>query len=428
MSTEKLKILFYGDIISEGRDKNASRSGIYFVAYNLFRQFTMRDDLDLYLLITDEWKKAFIKQLIEEDFPGYDLKLVESYPDTVFHRNYTNCKNKRLFYKKNGSFFKKNFWAAIAIFFKIFSFPAAFFFKFTLRETISEFDVCFSPYHAFPDCCGKMKKFTILHDTIPLILPEYFQDRSNFLQMVNSINSRDFYFTVSRSTEKDFIKYCPQIDPAKITVTYLACNERFVPANDDEIKQVRAKYNIPDGKKYIFSLCTLEPRKNLIRAVKTFIEFIKKNNIDDLVFVLGGGHWAHFIGKLENEITDLGEYKDKIIRTGYIADEDVPILYSGAEWFVYTSQYEGFGLPPLEAMSCGCPVITSNNSSLPEVVGDAGIMIDFDSDEQHIKAYESYYYDSALRDEYSQKGLARAGTFSWAKCADIMIREIEKVI
>ena len=101
-------------------------------------------------------------------------------------------------------------------------------------------------------------------------------------------------------------------------------------------------------------------------------------------------------------------------------------LYSGAEWFVYTSQYEGFGLPPLEAMKCGCPVITSNNSSLPEVVGDAGIMIDWDSDEQHIAAYEKYYMDKKYRDEMAKKGLEHAKIFSWEKTVDIIIKTINQ--
>ena len=98
-------------------------------------------------------------------------------------------------------------------------------------------------------------------------------------------------------------------------------------------------------------------------------------------------------------------------------------LYSGAEWFVYTSQYEGFGLPPLEAMQCGTPVITSNNSSLPEVVGDAGIMVDYDSLEQHIKAYGDYYFNEDLRKQNAAKGIERAKQFSWEKAADIILQE-----
>ncbi|MFQ6726808.1 MAG: glycosyltransferase, partial [Alphaproteobacteria bacterium] len=89
-------------------------------------------------------------------------------------------------------------------------------------------------------------------------------------------------------------------------------------------------------------------------------------------------------------------------------------------------QYEGFGMPPLEAMKCGCPVITSNNSSLPEVVGDAGIMIDWDSDEQHITAYEKYYFDKKYRDSMAKKGLERSKQFSWDKTVDIIINDINK--
>lgn len=147
-----------------------------------------------------------------------------------------------------------------------------------------------------------------------------------------------------------------------------------------------------------------------------------------MVFVLGGGHWNYFIEKLEQEIKNLSDCRDKIIKIGYVDDEDLPALYSGAEWFTYTSMYEGFGLPPLEAMSCGCSVITSNNSSLPEVVGNAAIMIDWDSDEQHIQAYEKYYFDNGLRMLNRTKGLERAKQFSWEKCTNEILEVMENAI
>lgn len=219
------------------------------------------------------------------------------------------------------------------------------------------------------------------------------------------------------------------MNPDDISVIPLATSENFYHEKDvKKIEKIRKKYNIPTGKKYVFSLCTLEPRKNLIRAVKTFIEFIKKNKINDMVFVLGGAHWDEFIVKLESEIKDLGKYKDKIIRAGYIDDKDLAALYSGATFFVYTSQYEGFGLPPLEAMACATPVITSNNSSIPEVVGDAAIMIDFDSDEQHIAAYEKYYFDEKYRKSMINKGLKQYKKFSWKKTADVITNTIKRDI
>ena len=299
------------------------------------------------------------------------------------------------------------------------------------KESLEKTENCvfFSPFFAPPKEYLHLAKFLVIYDAIPLIFDEYRNNPGNywFLELARKLNESYTCFAISAYTKTDFLKYLPHLKPENIIVTPLACDERFKPANADEIARARKKYNIPENKKYIFSLCTLEPRKNLIRAVKCFANFISKNNIDDLVFVLGGAHWDAFIEKLENEIGSLDEnIKSKILKIGYVDDSDQAALYSGALFFVYTSAYEGFGLPPLEAMSCGTPVITSNNSSLPEVVGQAGIMIDYDDDEAHIKAYESYYYNENLRQENSKKGLERAKLFSWEKCADIMITEMKR--
>ncbi len=422
-----MKILFLGDTLASWALQNSSRSGLFVVAYNILNQFQKQSDFEIYILVTNKKQYSCLKEMIIKEFSDSNLKILKGYSECFFTQAYFKCRNMRIFHRENKNLLRKILWSAVASLLKPISILENYLYaRKMLEKNTLGFDYLFSPYSAPPKYCAKMKKCTVLHDTIPLIFPHFYVNNKKFLEMLSSINRNDFYFTVSEAAKRDFLKYCPQIDPEKITVTPLACNERFVPADKNAIAQARKKYNIPEGKKYVFSLCTLEPRKNLIRAVKTFVQFIKKNNIDDLVFVLGGGHWEHFIGKLKNEIADLGEYQNKIIRAGYIDDEDVPRLYSGAQWFVFTSQYEGFGLPPLEAMNCGCPVITSNNSSLPEVVGDAGIMIDFDSDEQHIKAYEDFYYDSLLRDEYSSRGLARAKCFSWKKCADQMINEMKR--
>ena len=296
----------------------------------------------------------------------------------------------------------------------------------------SNYEVFLSPIYKIPvkfRKYNKIKKIVLLDDTVPIKYPDLnpaSQKNSWYYQLLKTLNKDDYYCAISKSTRLDFLKHYPQIDPAKIKTTLLACDDNFRACNIEQISKVKSKYNIPLDKKYVFSLCTLEPRKNLVRTVKTFIEFIKKNYIDDMVFVLGGGHWEMFINELNKAITDLGDYQDKILKIGYVDDEDLAPLYSGAEWFTYTSQYEGFGLPPLEAMSCGCPVITSNNSSLPEVVGDAGIMIDWDSDEQHIEAYEKYYFNEDLRKEYAQKGLERAKQFSWEKCVDAIVGGVQK--
>jgi glycosyltransferase involved in cell wall biosynthesis len=292
-------------------------------------------------------------------------------------------------------------------------------------------DIVFSPCYKIDENIQQtgIPCYTLLHDCIPLVLPAYFDNDSQswFTKLFNSLNSNGYYFANSNYTKQDFLKFCHDLDKDKITVIPLSTNIEYRPnKNKVQLEKAKQKYHIPQNMKYIFSLCSLEPRKNLIRAVRTFIKFIEKNKIDDMVFVLGGSAWNGFIEKFEQEVPEYSKYKDKIIRAGYVDDDDLEILYSNAEWFVYTSQYEGFGMPPLEAMACGCPVITSNDTSLPEVVDNAGIMIDWDSDEQHIKSYEKYYFDVKYRQIMAEKGLKQASKFSWQKATDIMTETFKK--
>ena len=214
-------------------------------------------------------------------------------------------------------------------------------------------------------------------------------------------------------------------------VIYHASSQEFNPNYDrTKLTETLIKYHVrhKDDNKYIFSFCTLEPRKNLIFTVRCFIEFIKKHHINDLYFYIGGAQWENFIGLLKEQINDFDEYRDKIVRLGYVDDEDVNTLYSNSLFFTYLSQYEGFGVPPLEAMQAGTPVITSNNSSLPEVVGDAAITIDYDSEEQCIKAFEDLYFNEDLRKSYIEKGLERGKLFSWEKTVNKMTEIILKAV
>ena len=374
-----INICFDARVLKNGLILNSGRTGIYFVARNILLELLKRQD------------KANISVFIDSK----DTYLVDKLNDTLG----INIKN-----------------------------------VLTEKSDFSNTDVFFSPIFKIPDVIRRYPNiscYSIIYDVIPLLFSKYFAGNLHqdwFSQFIKDINSNDFYFSISDYTKLDFLKYFSNMDADKITTIPLSSNFDYKPNKDEnKLSQVREKYNIPTDKKYLFSLCSLEPRKNLIRSVKTFIEFIKKNNIDDLVYVLGGGAWDGFIEKLEKEVPDYKNYTDKIIRAGYVDDEDLEVLYSNAQWFVYTSQYEGFGMPPLEAMKCGCPVITSNNSSLPEVVGDAGIMIDWDSDEQHIAAYEKYYTDEKYRKEMADKGLARSKLFSWEKTVDIILNKMQEI-
>ena len=194
-----------------------------------------------------------------------------------------------------------------------------------------------------------------------------------------------------------------------------ADRDRFYVCEDSQkVKSIRSKYRIPDTP-YILSLGTLEPRKNIDTLIKGFARLVQEQNLKDLHLVLVGTHgWQY--EKIFDEISKSGSVKDRIIFTGYVDDADLAALYSAALVFVYPSFYEGFGLPPLEAMQCGTPVITSNTSSLPEVVGDAGIMLDPKDTDGLCHSIFEIYGQSALRESMSRKSSEQAKKFSWEKC------------
>jgi len=430
---QKKKMVFDATILAMGAQDNNSRTGIYFVALNLLKQFIDSNKFDIYIYCEKLYAHV-VRDAINEMVPNNNLTFLlkphqYKYGLLTYLRQFKQQANQH----KNIIF--KNFIQLLCLLIDIeLKFEEL---KYSLKTKVSNinYDIYFSPMHKMPNFIKNnknIKKYTLLHDVIPLVLEEYkaaIEDKNSwFAQLVESLNPNDYYFANSEYTRKDFLKYCPKINPNKIFTIPLACNKNFDVANREMINIAKVKYKIPLDKKYIFNVSRLDPRKNLVRNIRTFIEFIDQHKITDIVFVVGGGN-DKCNERLKKEIGDIYEkYSDKIILTGYIEDEYLPALYSGAEWFVYTSQYEGFGLPPLEAMSCGCPVITSNNSSLPEVVGDAGIMIDWDSDEQHINAYERYYFDEDYRKEIAKKGLERSKEYSWEKCTENIINVIFKEV
>ncbi len=416
----KKTLLFDASVISDNISNfSAGRSGIYFAAYNILTNLVKSQQFDISLFCNNVCSKDFIA-FVEKNF-GKDIKIYFGNKYAVLLNKLSILDTKLRAKRCNITKLLLNIFVRKPIH------------MIGRLHKTQNFDIVISPIYIPSNKIKATKKYVVLYDAIPILLPNYYDAlrcKKNFWYdtLIKYIKSKPKckYFAISQSTKNDFVRLL-NVHPDDIIVTPLAAGDNFYQEQDkSKIRKILEKYNIPTNKKYIFSLCTLEPRKNLIRAIKTFIEFIKKNKIDDMVFVLGGGHWNKFIEKLEGEIQDLGKYRNKIIRAGYVDDADLAALYSGAQWFVYTSQYEGFGLPPLEAMKCGCPVITSNNSSLPEVVGDAGITIDWDNNKQHIAAYEKYYFDEKYRKSMATRGLARSKLFSWDKTIQIIIDEFNK--
>jgi glycosyltransferase involved in cell wall biosynthesis len=287
-------------------------------------------------------------------------------------------------------------------------------------NSLKNADIYHSPFEAIPNQVRKKKgihKFLSIMDLIPILYPNFFEfcEETPVQKAIDGLDSESWALCISHSTKDDLCNYSKLIDPSRVFVTHLAASNLFYQCNDSQkLELIRKKYQIPDVP-YILSLSTLEPRKNIEHTIRCFAELIQQEKIQDLCLVLVGTKGWNY-DTIFSEITNNPTLKKRIIVTGYVADEDLAALYSGAMAFVYPSFYEGFGLPPLEAMQCGVPVITSNTSSLPEVVGDAGIMLAPKDVDGLCQSLQKLYYDSSLRKSMSEKSLAQAQKFSWERC------------
>lgn len=206
-----------------------------------------------------------------------------------------------------------------------------------------------------------------------------------------------------------------QVSPEKISVIPLSAGDSFRPIrNEEELQRVRQTYGIKG--EYMLSVGAIQPRKNLSRLVAAYSRLRHAKPEVKLPKLVLAGKCAWLYDETLRAIKEL-ELSDAVIVTGYVPERDLPALYSGALCFIYPSYFEGFGLPPLEAMQCGVPVIVGDRTSLPEVVGDAGILVDpFDVDAL-AAAIEKVISDSNLRTELSLQGLARAKLFNWQETA-----------
>jgi glycosyltransferase involved in cell wall biosynthesis len=230
-----------------------------------------------------------------------------------------------------------------------------------------------------------------------------------------SIKMADVIIVDSCSTKRDIIEFF-NIDEKKIRVVHLGVESRFQRISN--VEDYRTRKNLPS--KIILHIGTLEPRKNVVTLINAFKK-LRESGIKDYTLVIAGEKgWLY--KKIFEEIKS-SNVEQSIILLGVVEDEDLPMLYNCADLFVFPTLYEGFGLPPLEAMACGIPVITSNTSSLPEVVGNAGIMVDPNNVESLSNAMYRVLQDKELRHRMSRDGLKRSKMFTWEKMAS----EVKKV-
>lgn len=295
-------------------------------------------------------------------------------------------------------------------------------------DHLQDADIFHSTLHAFPKRLGRfphLARFITIYDLIPVLYPQYFSnDPNHFIrQVIQGIQPTDWVIAISENTKADLCEYA-KLDPNRVFVTPLAASQLFYPCSDQrKQQQARQKYGIPEGP-YVLSLSTLEPRKNIQQTIRSFVALVKDQGDTNLNLVLVGPHGWDYEPILA-EIRGAKDLQNRIVVTGFVEDEDLAAVYSGALMFVYPSFYEGFGLPPLEAMQCGVPVITSNTSSLPEVVGDAGFMVNPTDQDELTQAMLSLYRSSEKRNAFRIQGLERARSFTWKACAQATIAAYE---
>ncbi len=290
----------------------------------------------------------------------------------------------------------------------------------------NKIDVFFSPNSLTIPMLSFFKRNNVLSvmDLVPYKMSKTaeLKVRLLFAQMPLALKMSKSLVAISEATKNDLVEYM-KVDPKKITVTPLAAHDWcYEETTEEEINRVQKKYYLPE--KYFLFVSTLEPRKNIPNLIRAFAKFSKADK-QNFKLVIGGKK-----GWLYDEIFQVvkdEEVEDKIIFTDYIADEDMLPLYKGATAFTFISWMEGFGLTPLEAMAVGLPVLCSNTSSLPEVVGDAAILVSPESVEQIAEDMRQLAEDEKLRKELIEKGKLQASKFSWEKTAKLTLEVLEKV-
>ena len=286
------------------------------------------------------------------------------------------------------------------------------------------FDVFHCPHLSLPPkkLTGDLPRVVTIYDLIPLTRPDFvFPRQSLTLQsLLDEIDvERDWVISISEFTKLEFCERTG-MSPERVVVAPLAAAQYFRPITDPEvIAATRSRYRLPEGE-YLLCLAAPQPRKNLALLIRAFFRLLNEQQLPDTYLVLSGSKEQ---GWMYDEIVNIAEsspeHRSRLLFTGYVADEDLPALYSGALAFVFPSLYEGFGLPALEAMACGTPVITSNTTSLPEVAGDAALLIDPTDLDQLCAAISTIVADHSLREELRRKGLMRAAEFSWKRNAEL---------
>ena len=296
--------------------------------------------------------------------------------------------------------------------------------RFPMDRLLPQGSLFHATEHLLPSLRGIPTILTV-HDLIYKRYPQYHLLR-NYLYLRTMMpmycSRATAVVAVSEATRSDLLSLYPGLDAAKIVVIPEAAAPHFGPQPRERVDAVKRRYALPP--RYLLSVGTIEPRKNLSRLLEACGPLFDDGLVDGLVLV-GNRGWLY-----EGFFRDLeaSPWRSRAILPGYVEDEDLPAVYAGASIAVQASLYEGFGLPVLEAMACGCPVCASDTSSLPEVGGDAAQYFDPGDVASITECLRQVLINGALREEMGAKGVERASRYSWRHTAELTVDLYKRVI
>lgn len=335
-------------------DDKRLKTGVYYLTKGVLQSLSQKIENKKFLLYS---------------FDNIDSKLLKSFGD--------NFENKIVVPKK--------FWMSLAMSLQLLSNPP---------------DVFLGFGQALP-LLSRCKKIVFVYDLAFELFPGSYPDRARLSKQTRrAVTMADIIIAISESTRNDLEKIY-RINSKKIKVIYPGCDRIFKPKSNKAIQNVKMKYKIDSP--YLLFVGSFKPLKNIQRIITAFSSI---KNISHKLVIVGSNYWI--TQKLSKQLDNQG----KVVNLGYISRSDMPALYSGADVFVSPSLYEGFGIPILESMSCGTPVITSSCSSMPEVVGKTGITVNPRSDREISESITKVINDSEFRQSLSKKTLARSKKFS----------------
>lgn len=409
-----LPLSFDAAVLGSGSLYRSSRTGVHRYVSELARGLVERTDLDLRLVSTGRggWLDLVTREAVRKELPrgleGYHgWRGLPSSLTSPLSRGILDARDKG----------------------RISETAAAGLFQFAgklscHRPPRISTGIFHSPAHALPKLPPSVRRVITIHDMIPQKFPQWCRQPETFLRILDSIDTaRDHVVCDSGSTRNDFLDFVPMA-PERVHTVHLATSGSFAPVAPEFRRPVLKRHGI-EGR-FLLSVATLEPRKNLDGLLKAFAALSADPEGRDLSLVLiGAKGWM--MEALDAQLAELGDLRRRVIFPGFVHDDELPALYSACEAFVFPSIYEGFGLPPLEAMACGAPAVCLANSSLPEVIGEAVPLVrDTATDSLAQGILEAMKLPRDARGHAPSR--AQAARFSWGKTIEETVAAYRSVV